>query len=391
MMKKRVSIWGATGSIGTQTLDVLNQSPDLFQLETLTAHTNAQALFELSRKHNPVRVILTGTVDKRLWGKKFEQIGIPVLFGKQALLDEAGSACIDITVNALVGSAGLEATLLALKAGSDIALANKEALVMAGELVMETANKSGARLLPVDSEHSAVFQCLQGEAFESAERLILTASGGPFRTASMEELKGVTKDQALAHPNWSMGPKVTIDSATLLNKGLEVIEARWLFDIPPEKIDVVIHPQSIIHSMVVFSDGSIKAQMGLPDMRIPIAYALAWPNRLKGNFGKMDFANSWQLDFEPPDISRFPALNLAFSALKTGGTAPAVLNAADEMAVQAFLNEEIKFLDIPALLDSALQSVQTEKTDCLETVLEADRKTREIINTALMPKLKGKG
>jgi 1-deoxy-D-xylulose-5-phosphate reductoisomerase len=376
---KRISIWGATGSIGTQTLDVIGRNRDRFQIRMLTAHRNAELLFEQAKTFRPERVVITGRVDRPHWEKAFRRLGIPVHWSMRALLELAEEGKEDIAVNALVGSAGLMASVNGLKAGTELALANKEVLVMAGELVMNLAKRHGVRILPIDSEHSAVFQSLAGEDVKNINRIILTASGGPFRMKALDQLSDVTVEEALNHPNWNMGKKVSIDSATLMNKGLEVIEARWLFGVPASQIEVVIHPQSIVHSMVEFVDGSIKAQLGLPDMRIPISYALSCPGRMQGDYRWMRFEEGVKLDFEPPDYERFRSLRLAFEALEAGGAAPAVLNAADEVAVGLFLERKIAFMQIPELVETALSEHPPVKSPDIETILEMDQWTRQFI------------
>jgi len=374
--KKRIAVWGATGSIGEQTLEVLRQYPDRFEVTAVTARRSGEALLNTAAEVKAPLAVLTDPAAARSWKSRFEREGISLLSGREGLLETAADSEPDLVVNGLVGSVGLEATLLAVNAGCGIALANKEVLVMAGHLVMRAVREKGVPLLPVDSEHSALFQCLQGEAPDRVRRLILTASGGPFRTRSADEMESVTVEQALAHPNWSMGEKVTIDSATMVNKGLEVIEARWLFGIEPERISVVIHPQSIVHSMVEYSDGSVKAQLSMPDMRLPIAYALTWPDRGSASWGSIDFSRAMTLDFFPPDLERFPGLALAFEAARTGGTAPAVLNAADEAAAALFLKGAIGFMDIPRLIDRELSSHTVIENPDLETILETDREVR---------------
>jgi len=377
--KKIISIWGSTGSIGTQTLDVISRNPNIFDIFVLTAHSNIDLLYKQSEIFKPKAVIMTGKVEHEQWKQRFNSLGIEVLTGKKGLLQAAKQGKEDLIVNALVGSVGLEATMTALKNKVSIALANKEVLVMAGELVTKEVAKQGVQLIPIDSEHSAIFQCLQGEKKENIRKIVLTASGGPFFNKKAHKLKHVTVEQALKHPNWNMGKKVTIDSATLMNKGLEVIEARWLFDQEPEHIEVVIHPQSIIHSMVEFIDGSVKAQLGIPDMRIPISYALSYPNRLSGHFSLMDFFQSHTMEFIPPDFEKFPALKLAYQTLETGGTAPAVFNGADEAAVNLFLNKKIDFISIPAIVDKTLQNHSLITNPSLEEILEADRWAKKFV------------
>ena len=365
---------------------MLGSSGDRFELDTLTAHSNAELVWEQSKRFRPRRVVLTGDVEREVWGKRFQDIGIEMLWGKEGLLETAEGGNQDLVVYALVGAVGLEATLRAMEAGIAVALANKEVLVMAGDLVTGEAKHRGVALLPIDSEHSAVFQCLQGETPDTIKKILLTASGGPFFRRDAAELDRVTVSDALAHPNWSMGKKVTIDSATLMNKALEVIEARWLFGIEPHRIQVVIHPQSIIHSMVEFVDGSIKAQLGVPDMRIPISYALNYPQRWTGKCHTMDFSQSWELSFLPPDTEKFPALRLAYDVLNMGGTAPAVLNAADEVAVGLFLSERIGFPQISKIVEEVIRRHDVTSSPGLEDILTADRWAREVIDKDILSK-----
>lgn len=379
MRSKKVSIWGSTGSIGTQTLDVISRHADLFTVSILTTHQNVDLLYKQCEIFKPEAVVITGSVTDSEWKKRFSALNVEVFTGKEGLHNTAVTGTEDLIVNALVGGVGLEVTLRALKRGVSIALANKEVLVMAGELMTREAEQQGVKLIPIDSEHSAIFQCLQGELSTSIKKIILTASGGPFYQKKLSQLKHVTVEQALQHPNWSMGKKVTIDSATMVNKGLEVIEARWLFDQHPENIEVVIHPQSIIHSMVEFIDGSVKAQLGIPDMRIPISYALSHPERLAGHFKCMDFSQTFSLDFIPPDFVRFPALKLAYQSLKQGGTAPAVFNAADEAAVGLFLEKKINFLAITEMVEKALQEHTPTSNPTIEDIMEADRWAKEYV------------
>lgn len=376
---KRISIWGSTGSIGTQALDVVSRFPDRFQIIVLTTHTRTDLLLKQAERHRPKTAVITGSVRKNGLEKAFRRCGTTLLWGREGLLEASGSGGEDQIVNALVGSVGLEATMRAVRAGISIALANKEVLVMAGELVMNAVRESGLPLIPVDSEHSAVFQCLQGERKSDIRRIILTASGGPFLNLDASRFHTITPEQALAHPNWSMGKKVTIDSATMMNKGLEVIEARWLFSMDPGSISVLIHPQSVIHSMVEFVDGSIKSQMGIPDMRIPISYALTYPERWSEDYGRLDFSIRNQLTFLEPDAKKYPTLQLAYEALHMGGTAPAVLNAADEVAVEFFLSKKIAFTQIPCLIERTLQKHVPVLKPSLEDVLFADRWAREML------------
>jgi len=377
--KKRISIWGATGSIGKQTLEVVDRHRDRFELVTLTVHQNVQGLLSQAKKYRPENVIITDKTDRNRYINEFQNLGVKVFWGKESLLELACRGEEEMVINGLVGGVGLEATLLAIRAGTSIALANKEVLVMAGKMVMEEVEKYDVQLIPVDSEHSAIFQCLQGEDVRNIRRIILTASGGPFFNREKSTLKEVTVEEALAHPNWSMGKKITIDSATLVNKGLEIIEARWLFGIPKEKIEVVIHPQSIVHSMVEFEDGSIKAQMGKPDMRCPIALALTYPERWPGDYGSLDFTLKNVLEFFPPNADQFPCLQLAYKSLEMGGTAPAVLNAADEMAVALFLSGKIRYLQIQQLIETALSEHQVVEDPELEEIFTADRWARSFV------------
>ncbi len=380
MTARTVSIWGSTGSIGTQAVDVILRHPDRFRVVTLTGHANGRLLLEQAKKLRPATAVLTGPAgDSASFQQAFRENGTELLLGREGLLEAASRGAEQMVLNALVGSVGLEATLAAVRAGVSIALANKEVLVMAGDLVMREIRGRGLSIIPVDSEHSAVFQCLEGEDPASIRRILLTASGGPFLRTPAADLASVTPGQALAHPNWTMGRKVTIDSATLANKGLEVIEARWLFAVPPERIEVVVHPQSIIHSMVEFADGSVKAQLGIPDMRIPISHALSYPERLAHDFGRLNFTQCGPLVFLPPDTERFPALKMAYQALAAGGTATAVYNAADEEAVGLFLSGAVGFTDIPRLLEAALNGHRNTADPDLTGILEADRWARDFV------------
>lgn len=345
---------GSTGSIGTQTLDVISEYPDRLYPSLLTANRNVDQLIEQALKFKPRRVVIAQSdcyikLRDALAGEPIE-----VMCGQQAIADAAAADDVDIVVTAMVGYSGLAPTISAIKAGKTIALANKETLVVAGELITGLVKQYGSRLVPVDSEHSAIFQCLVGEDPELVDKLILTASGGPFRTRPKEELYGVTRADALNHPNWSMGAKVTIDSASMMNKGFEMIEARWLFGIPSERIEIVVHPQSIVHSMVAYSDGSVKAQLGLPDMRLPIRYALNYPERLPSACRKMSVADYANLTFEAPDREKFPLLDMAFDAIHCGGNVPCALNAANEIAVAAFLADRIGFMQMPEVVAEAV-------------------------------------
>lgn len=345
---------GSTGSIGTQTLDVISEYPDRLYPSLLTANRNVDLLIEQALKFKPRRVVIAQSDCYTKLRDVLAGEPIEVMCGQQAIADAAAADDVDIVVTAMVGYSGLAPTISAIKAGKTIALANKETLVVAGELITGLVKQYGSRLVPVDSEHSAIFQCLVGEDPESVDKLILTASGGPFRTRPKEELYGVTRADALNHPNWSMGAKVTIDSASMMNKGFEMIEARWLFGIPSERIEIVVHPQSIVHSMVAYSDGSVKAQLGLPDMRLPIRYALNYPERLPSACRKMSVADYANLTFEAPDRKKFPLLDMAFDAIHCGGNVPCALNAANEIAVAAFLADRIGFMQMPEVVAEAV-------------------------------------
>ena len=377
-MKKRIALLGSTGSIGTQALEVVTAHADDFSVSVLTAQSNADLLIEQAAEFRP-QVVVIG--DEKLHLKvnsALSPLGIKVYAGEEALASVVESDEVDMVLTALVGYSGLRPTMRAIEAGKDIALANKETLVVAGELITDLARKNKVAILPVDSEHSAIFQCLVGEEQNPVEKIILTASGGPFRGKNRAFLVNVTKAQALKHPNWTMGAKITIDSATLMNKGLEVIEAKWLFDLTPEQIDVVVHPQSIIHSMVQFQDGSIKAQMGLPDMRLPIQYALGYPQRLRANFPRFDFTQYPSLTFEKPDTDTFRNLSLAFVALAKGGNLPCVINAANEVAVAAFLNDEIGFLEIAEVIENCAAKIAFVKNPDYADYVASDTEARRV-------------
>lgn len=370
---------GSTGSIGANCLNVVDAQTGKFTVNYLTSHTNIQLLFEQAVKFRPkaVAIIKEDRVPEYL--PRFKEIGVEVYGGFEGILEICDRDDVDIVVNALVGAVGLKPTLKAIKKNMRIALANKETLVIGGQFVLEKARREGAEIIPIDSEHSALLQCIQGEDQENIKCVILTASGGPFREFSVEDLSDVTVEQALNHPNWDMGPKITIDSATLMNKGLEVIEAHWLFNLEASQIQVVIHPQSIIHSLVEFADGSVKAQLGLPDMRIPIQYALTYPGRLLADFPRLDFRSLKELTFEQPDFEKFQCLRLSFDALEIGGAAPAVLNAANEEAVNLFLSQKIGFNQIPRIVESALANCQDNHCASVEDLLQYDELTREYV------------
>jgi 1-deoxy-D-xylulose-5-phosphate reductoisomerase len=372
-----LAILGSTGSIGTQALDVVRAQPGRFRVEVLTAGRNAELLIAQAIEFKPNAVAIADETQGQKVRDALWAHDIKAYSGADSIAQLVEMEGIDIVLTALVGFAGLRPTMNAIAAGKHIALANKETLVVAGEIVMQAAKNKGVNILPVDSEHSAIFQCLAGEFHNPIEKLILTASGGPFRGRDRESLASVTKAQALKHPNWDMGAKITIDSASLMNKGLEVIEARWLFDVKAKDIDVVVHPQSIVHSCVQFEDGSIKAQLGLPDMKLPIQYALGYPRRLKNDFPRFNFADYSSLTFETPDKSTFRNLQLAYDALDAGGSAPCVLNAANEVAVEAFLQDEVGFLEMSDVLEHALQVVFQEGKPDLESLFELDAAARK--------------
>lgn len=378
-MKKRLSILGSTGSIGVSTLEVVRQFPERFEVAALAGGKNISLLARQIETFKPRTVsVLDEELAQKLEGSLNGAGSKPqILYGAKGYESVATSGEADMVVSAMVGAAGLLPTLAAIRAGKDIALANKETLVIAGELVMAEAARSGVKIFPVDSEHSAIFQALQGNHRRALRRILLTASGGPFFKKSPQELSSVSPEAALNHPNWSMGRKITIDSATLMNKGLEVIEARWLFDVPTDLIAVHVHPESIVHSMVEYIDGSVIAQMGIPDMKIPIAYALSYPERLPVETPALDLFQLQKLTFFPPDMERFPCLRLAFEATRRGSTMPAVLNAANEVAVYAFLEGRIGFTDIPRLIEAVMKNHEIAETLTLEAIVEADSKARE--------------
>ncbi|MGQ1890394.1 1-deoxy-D-xylulose-5-phosphate reductoisomerase [Thermophagus sp. OGC60D27] len=375
-MKRRIALLGSTGSIGTQTLEVVEQHPDLFEVEVLTAGKNATLLVEQARKFQP-GVVVIGDKSKYQWVKEqLSRLHIQVYAGSGALAQIGTLSTVDMVVVALVGFAGLLPTMKALEAGKTIALANKETLVVAGDLIMDLARKKKVSVLPVDSEHSAIFQCLDGEDHRSVEKIILTASGGPFRGKDVEFLRKVTRCQALNHPNWKMGDKITIDSATLMNKGFEAIEAKWLFDIQPKQIEIVVHPQSIVHSLVMFHDGSLKAQMGLPDMRLPIQYALGYPNRLPNAFPRFNFSEYPSLTFEKANVEVFRNLALAFEAMHQGGNMPCIINAANEVAVDAFLNSKIGFVQMSRVIEQTMNKASFVEKPCFSDYIESDKEAR---------------
>lgn len=373
---KNIAILGSTGSIGTQALEVIGENPSLFNAYVLTAYGNAYLLIQQALKFKPAYAIIC---DESKYAEVKDALAgtdTQVLSGIKAIIDIVIDPQIDIVLTAMVGFAGLEPTISAIKAGKNIALANKETLVVAGELITDLAKQHDVKILPVDSEHSAIYQCLVGEENNAIEKIILTASGGPFRGKTAKFLTNVTREHALKHPNWVMGAKITIDSATLMNKGLEVIEAKWLFNLSADQIDVIVHPQSIVHSLVQFEDGSIKAQMGLPDMKLPIQYALAYPNRLKNNFKRFNFVDYPQLTFEKPDLATFRNLGFAFEALNKGGNMPCIVNAANEVAVAGFLADNLGFLAMSEVIENCMQGINFQTRPTLDDYLNTDKETR---------------
>ena len=378
MNKRQIALLGSTGSIGTQALDVVRDNPDRFEVYALVARRNVELLARQAREFRPEMVVIADEQQYAPLKEALADLPMKVWAGADAIADVVQMEPVDMVLTAVVGYAGLRPTLAALEAGKAVALANKETLVVAGELVTATARRAGAPILPVDSEHSAIFQCLSGQDAQAVEKVILTASGGPFRTTPREELATVTPTEALRHPNWSMGAKVTIDSASMMNKGFEMIEARWLFGLPPERIEVVVHPQSVIHSMVQFADGAVMAQLGMPDMHLPIAYALAYPHRLRSDAPRLDFARLATLTFEAPDRERFPNLTYAFDAIRRGGNMPCILNAADEVAVDAFLCGRIGFLAMSDLIAETMARTPFIATPTYDDYVQTDAEARRI-------------
>lgn len=373
--KRKIAILGSTGSIGTQTLDVIRRYPDLFEVELLSARRSVDLLVSQAMEFSPAHVVICDESRYMETSDILKPKGIEVSAGIESLCELVRLPSVDIVVGAMVGFSGLKPTLAALDAGKTVALANKETLVAAGSLVTGLMRRRNARILPVDSEHSAIFQCLQGACGNKVEKIHLTASGGPFRDWERNRIAAATAAEALKHPNWNMGAKVTIDSATMMNKGFEVIEARWLFDMPAEKINVVVHPESLVHSMVEFSDGAVIAQLGSPDMRQPIAFALAYPQRLEIGNRKMDFASLGKLSFQAPDLKRFPCLELAYEALRRGGNAPCTLNAANEIAVAAYLRDMISFYDIARINERCLNGINFVENPTLDDIFETNKET----------------
>jgi len=378
-MTKKISILGSTGSIGVNTLNVIDTLEDKFDVVYLSTFQNKDLIIEQAKKYKPKALAVVNDSNAEDIKKALEKENIEILFGRDGLLEISKRDDLDLVMNGLVGSAGMEPTINSLKAGVDVALSNKESMVMAGDLINNIMNESGAKIYPVDSEHSAIWQCLVGEEIEDVKRIILTGSGGPFRTRDLHTFSEISLKEALNHPNWSMGNKITIDSATMMNKGLEVIEARWLFDLQINQIDILIHPQSIIHSMVEFNDRSIKAQLGIPDMKIPIQYALTYPTHALTEWDELDLAKIGTLTFEEKDIEKFPCIELAYESLRIGGSAPAVLNVANDNAVYSFLNKRIKFTDIPDIIEKACNAHDLIMHPSLEELLELELWTYEFV------------
>ena len=381
--KKQIAILGSTGSIGTQALEVISEHSNLFEVEVLTANNNSKLLIEQAIKFKPNTVVIANEEKYKEVDEALFKLGIKVFAGQQSLEEVVEAEDIDVVLTALVGYSGLKPTIRAIKAKKTIALANKETLVVAGDLITKLCLENGVKIYPVDSEHSAIFQCLVGETYNPIEKIYLTASGGPFRGRLRNDLLNITKAQALKHPNWEMGAKITIDSASLMNKGLEVIEAKWLFDLKAEQIDVVVHPQSIIHSAVQFEDGSIKAQLGVPDMKLPIQYALGFPERLKNTFKRFSFMDYPNLTFEKPDLETFRNLQLAYNAMDKGGNMPCILNAANEIAVAAFLKDKIGFLNMSDLIADCMEKITFVSNPTLEDYVATNKETRILANELL--------
>ena len=381
--KKHIAILGSTGSIGTQSLEVVDAHPERFVVEVLTANNNSKLLIEQSKKYKPNVVVITNESKYKEVNNALFDLGIKVFSGENSLEEVVENENIDVVLTALVGYSGLKPTIRAIKSGKNIALANKETLVVAGDLITKLCKQYGVSIYPVDSEHSAIFQCLVGEHFNPIEKIYLTASGGPFRGKNREELLHVTKEQALKHPNWEMGSKITIDSASMMNKGLEVIEAKWLFDLKKEQIEIVVHPQSVVHSAVQFTDGSVIAQLGIPDMKLPIQYALGFPERLENNFKRFSFLDYPELTFEKANFDTFKNLSLAYSAMEKGGNIPCILNAANEIMVDAFLKDKIGFLSMSDVIENCMEKITFVKNPKLEDYINTDQETRILANELL--------
>ena len=381
--KKHIAILGSTGSIGTQSLEVVDAHPERFVVEVLTANNNSKLLIEQSKKYKPNVVVITNESKYKEVNNALFDLGIKVFSGENSLEEVVENENIDVVLTALVGYSGLKPTIRAIKSGKNIALANKETLVVAGDLITKLCKQYGVSIYPVDSEHSAIFQCLVGEHFNPIEKIYLTASGGPFRGKNREELLHVTKEQALKHPNWEMGSKITIDSASMMNKGLEVIEAKWLFDLKKEQIEIVVHPQSVVHSAVQFTDGSVIAQLGIPDMKLPIQYALGFPERLENNFKRFSFLDYPELTFEKANFDTFKNLSLAYSAMEKGGNMPCILNAANEIMVDSFLKDKIGFLSMSDVIENCMEKITFVKNPNLEDYINTYLETRILANELL--------
>jgi 1-deoxy-D-xylulose-5-phosphate reductoisomerase len=377
-MAKQIAILGSTGSIGTQALEIIDSHRDIFEVYALTANDNAELLIKQARKYLPDTVVIANKDKYSEVKESLKDLPVKVWSGAESITQTVTSEPIDMVLNAMVGYSGLLPTIEAVKAGKPVALANKETLVVAGELIMKLAKENMTPIIPVDSEHSAIFQCLKGEEYNPIEKILLTASGGPFLNKSLDELKYVTKEQALRHPNWNMGAKVTIDSATMMNKGFEMIEAKWFFDVSPNHIEIVVHPQSIIHSMVQFTDGAVMAQLGIPDMKLPIAYAFSYPFRLKSNFKRLNLFECKEFTFLKPDFTKFRNLEFAFEALKKGGNMPCILNAANEIAVSAFLKDEAGFLQMSEIIAKTMEKATFVPEPDYDVYVSSDKESRKI-------------
>ena len=378
-MQKTISILGSTGSIGVNALNVVRHLSDELDIVYLSAHTNAERMVEQCREFHPEAVVMNDEEAAEIVYNKVNKDGIDVLSGREGLIELAGRKDVELMLNGLVGALGMEPTLEAVLACVDVALSNKESLVMAGDIITKTMKKTGARLFPVDSEHSAIWQCLAGESLDDVRRIILTGSGGPFRSRAINTFVDVTIEEALNHPNWDMGKKITIDSATMMNKGLEVIEAFWLFRLDVSQVDIIVHPQSIIHSMIELKDGSIKAQLGVPDMKVPIQYALMYPRHVDAHWERLDFTKCGDLTFQPPDLERFPCIKLAFDAIRRMGTTPAVLNLSNDYAVYRFLDGKIRFTDIPRIIESAIEKHEWLEDPSLNDLKILDKWTKLLV------------
>ena len=376
---KNISILGSTGSIGVNALNVIDNLADKFNVKALSAYKNSNVLIEQAKKYQPETIAIVDSSRVDFVKESLKDSAISVLHGREGLLELSSRSDVDIMLNSLVGSSGMEPTINAIRSSVDIALSNKESLVMAGDIIEKEKNKYGAKIFPVDSEHSAIWQCLAGERIDNVEKIILTGSGGPFRTRDINTFSDIKKEEALDHPNWSMGNKITIDSATMMNKGLEVIETKWLFGVNEDKIKIIVHPESIIHSMVEFKDKSVKAQLGVPDMKVPIQYALTYPDRCFGNWESLDLLQLGSINFEPPDTERFPCISLAYEALNKAGTMPAVLNVANEQAVYRFLNNEIGFMDIPYIIEKACEKHDWVSNPSLDDLLHLEAWTTDFV------------